>query len=175
MHTQESGQGMKRLKNVKMRKILAFMVSLALMVSCMPSAYTISADEILGDETEELFSDDEDTSVWTAEEITPDVKNSEGRETEQQEEQPVENPDRQEEEKAAENLEKDPDEAEEESYQDSEEVEELAEEATDVEQEEPVTYTRTVDNVIVTATAASGVIPEDAEFVVTSVEKESDQ
>ena len=93
MHTQESGQGMKRLKNVKMRKILAFMVSLALMVSCMPSAYTISADEILGDETEELFSDDEDTSVWTAEEITPDVKNSEGRETEQQEEQPVENPD----------------------------------------------------------------------------------
>ena len=74
MHTQESGQGMKRLKNVKMRKILAFMVSLALMVSCMPSAYTISADEILGDETEELFSDDEDTSVWTAEEITPDVK-----------------------------------------------------------------------------------------------------
>ena len=101
MHTQESGQGMKRLKNVKMRKILAFMVSLALMVSCMPSAYTISADEILGDEMEELFSDDEDTSVWTAEEITPDVKNSEGRETEQQEEQPVENPDRQEEEKAA--------------------------------------------------------------------------
>lgn len=175
MHTQESGQGMKRLKNVKMRKILAFMVSLALMVSCMPSAYTISADEILGDETEELFSDDEDTSVWTAEEITPDVKNSEGRETEQQEEQPVENPDRREEEKAAENLEKDPDEAEEESYQDSEEVEELAEEATDMEQEEPVTYTRTVDNVIVTATAASGVIPEDAEFVVTSVEKESEQ
>ena len=111
MHTQESGQGMKRLKNVKMRKILAFMVSLALMVSCMPSAYTISADEILGDETEELFSDDEDTSVWTAEEITPDVKNSEGRETEQQEEQPVENPDRREEEKAAENLEKDSDEA----------------------------------------------------------------
>lgn len=94
MHTQESGQGMKRLKNVKMRKILAFMVSLALMVSCMPSAYTISADEILGDETEELFSDDENTSVWTAEEITPDVKTSEVGETEQQEEQPAENPDR---------------------------------------------------------------------------------
>ena len=89
MHTQESGQGMKRLKNVKMRKILAFMVSLALMVSCMPSAYTISADEILGDETEELFSDDENTSVWTAEEITPDVKTSEVGETEQQEEQPA--------------------------------------------------------------------------------------
>ena len=63
---------MKKLKNVKIRKILAFTVALALTMSCMPSAYTISADEIFGDGTEELFTDGEDTSVWTTEEITSD-------------------------------------------------------------------------------------------------------
>lgn len=67
---------MKKLKNVKIRKILAFTVALALTMSCMPSAYTISADEIFGDGTEELFTDGEDTSVWTTEEITPDVSST---------------------------------------------------------------------------------------------------
>ena len=33
---------MKKLRNNKIRKLLAFMVALALMVSCMPSAYTVS-------------------------------------------------------------------------------------------------------------------------------------
>ena len=64
---------MKKLKNVKIKKILAFTVALALTMSCMPSAYTISADEIFGDGTEELFTDGTDDSVWGAEEITPDA------------------------------------------------------------------------------------------------------
>ena len=64
---------MKKLKNVKIKKILAFTVALALTMSCMPSAYTISADEIFGDGTEELFTDGTEDSVWGAEEITPDV------------------------------------------------------------------------------------------------------
>ena len=42
MHTQESRKGMKKLRKDKFRKILAFMVALALMVSCVPSAYTVS-------------------------------------------------------------------------------------------------------------------------------------
>lgn len=72
MHTQESGKGMKKLKNVKIKKILAFTVALALTMSCMPSAYTISADEIFGDGTEELFTDGTEDSVWTAEEVISD-------------------------------------------------------------------------------------------------------
>ena len=72
MHTQESGKDMKKLKNVKIKKILAFTVALALTMSCMPSAYTISADEIFGDGTEELFTDGTEDSVWTAEEVISD-------------------------------------------------------------------------------------------------------
>lgn len=221
---------MKRLKNVKMRKILAFMVSLALMVSCMPSAYTISADEIFGDGTEELVTDGEDTSVWTAEEITSDV-NSTGQEQQSVAEQQPEEADQAEnlDEQAEanqeeadqdgqaeenqtetpdgnleENQEKNSDEAEEVNLQDTEnaekddsepeedqnteayirdDIDQMAEkegetaeeEVTDMEQEKPVTYTSTVNNVVVTANAESGVIPEDAKFVVTPVEKESDQ
>ena len=56
-----------------------------------------------------------------------------------------------------------------------EDEEPAEEEVTDMELEEPVTYTRTIDNVIVTAIAESGVIPEDAEFIVTPVEKETAQ
>lgn len=41
-------------------------------MSCMPSAYTISADEIFGDGTEELFTDGTEDSVWTAEEVISD-------------------------------------------------------------------------------------------------------
>lgn len=74
MHTQESGKGMKKLRNNKIRKLLAFMVALALMVSCMPSAYTISASEAFGDGTEDIFTDGEITSEPAAEESTPDVR-----------------------------------------------------------------------------------------------------
>ena len=64
---------MKKLRNNKIRKLLAFMVALALMVSCMPSAYTISASEAFGDGTEDIFTDGEITSEPAAEESTPDV------------------------------------------------------------------------------------------------------
>ena len=67
---------MKRLKKDKIKKILAFMVALALMVSCMPSAYTISASETFGDGTDELFTDGELESVPAAEESTPDVSSA---------------------------------------------------------------------------------------------------
>lgn len=83
MHTQESGKGMKKLRNNKIRKLLAFMVALALMVSCMPSAYTISASEAFGDGTEDIFTDGEITSEPTAEESTPDVSSADQEETEQ--------------------------------------------------------------------------------------------
>ena len=63
---------MKRLKKDKIKKILAFMVALALMVSCVPSAYTISASETFGDGTED-FTDGESVSGSAAEEATPDV------------------------------------------------------------------------------------------------------
>ena len=53
---------MKKLRNNKIRKLLAFMVALALMVSCMPSAYTISASEAFGDGTEDIFTECEITS-----------------------------------------------------------------------------------------------------------------
>ena len=58
---------MKKLRNNKIRKLLAFMVALALMVSCMPSAYTISASEAFGDGTEDIFTDGEFTSEPAAE------------------------------------------------------------------------------------------------------------
>ena len=83
MHTQESGKGMKKLRNNKIRKLLAFMVALALMVSCMPSAYTISASEAFGDGTEDIFTDGEITSEPAAEEATPDVSSADQEETEQ--------------------------------------------------------------------------------------------
>ena len=74
---------MKKLRNNKIRKLLAFMVALALMVSCMPSAYTISASEALGDGTEDIFTDGEITSEPAAEESTPDVSSADQEETEQ--------------------------------------------------------------------------------------------
>ena len=52
------------------------MVALALMVSCMPSAYTISASEAFGDGTEDIFTDGEITSEPAAEESTPDVSSA---------------------------------------------------------------------------------------------------
>lgn len=74
---------MKKLRNNKIRKLLAFMVALALMVSCMPSAYTISASEAFGDGTDDIFTDGEFTSEPTAEESTPDVSGADQVEQEQ--------------------------------------------------------------------------------------------
>ena len=74
---------MKKLRNNKIRKLLAFMVALALMVSCMPSAYTISASEAFGDGTEDIFTDGEITSEPAAEESTQDVSSADQEETEQ--------------------------------------------------------------------------------------------
>ena len=74
---------MKRLKKDKIKKILAFMVALALMVSCVPSAYTISASETFGDGTEE-FTDGESVSGSAAEEATPDVSSADQGEQAQQ-------------------------------------------------------------------------------------------
>lgn len=59
------------------------MVALALMVSCMPSAYTISASEAFGDGTEDIFTDGDFTSEPAAEESTPDVSSADQEETEQ--------------------------------------------------------------------------------------------
>ena len=59
------------------------MVALALMVSCMPSAYTISASEAFGDGTEDIFTDGEITSEPAAEESAPDVSSADQEETEQ--------------------------------------------------------------------------------------------
>ena len=50
-----------------------------------------------------------------------------------------------------------------------------AEEVEDVQESEEVSYSQEVGNVVVTATAAKGVIPEGAQFVVTPIEKGSDQ
>ena len=50
-----------------------------------------------------------------------------------------------------------------------------AEEPEDVLESEEVSYSQEVGNVVVTATAAKGVIPEGAQFVVTPIEKGSDQ
>ena len=51
------------------------------------------------------------------------------------------------------------------------ENEDANEEEAEVQIEE-VTYSQTIDNVVVTATAAKGVLPEDAEFVVTPIKSE---
>lgn len=74
---------MKRLRRDKIRKVLAFMVALALMVSCVPSAYTISASETFGDGTED-FTDGESVSGSAAEEATPDVSSADQGEQAQQ-------------------------------------------------------------------------------------------
>lgn len=50
-----------------------------------------------------------------------------------------------------------------------------AEEVEDVLESEEVSYSKTIGNVVVTATAASGVLPEDAQFIVNPIEKDSDQ
>ena len=65
---------MKKLRKDKFRKILAFMVALALMVSCVPSAYTISASETFGDGTDDLFTDGEGSSGPEAEEATAQTR-----------------------------------------------------------------------------------------------------
>ena len=50
-----------------------------------------------------------------------------------------------------------------------------ANDEAEVQVEDEVTYSRTIDNVVVTATAAKGVLPEDAEFVVTPIKSEDAQ
>lgn len=75
---------MKKLRKDKFRKILAFMVALALMVSCVPSAYTISASETFGDGTDDLFTDGEGSSGPEAEESTPDVSGADQEKQAQQ-------------------------------------------------------------------------------------------
>ena len=54
------------------------------------------------------------------------------------------------------------------------ENEDANEEEAEVQIEE-VTYSQTIDNVVVTATAAKGVLPEDAQFVVTPIVQGTDQ
>lgn len=49
------------------------------------------------------------------------------------------------------------------------------EEEAEVQVEDEVTYSRTIDNVVVTATAAKNVLPEDAQFVVTPIESDNAQ
>lgn len=49
------------------------------------------------------------------------------------------------------------------------------EEEADVQVEEEVTYSQTIENVVVTATAAKDVLPEDAQFVVTPIKSEDAQ
>ena len=55
------------------------------------------------------------------------------------------------------------------------ENEDANEEEADVQVEDEVTYSRTIENVVVTATAAKGVLPDDAQFVVTPIEQGTDQ
>ena len=75
---------MKKSKKIKIRKLLAFMLALALMVSCMPSAYTISASEVFGEGTEDIFTDGESASEPVAEEVTTDVGSADQEEQAQQ-------------------------------------------------------------------------------------------
>ena len=60
------------------------MLALALMVSCMPSAYTISASEVFGEGTEDIFTDGESASEPVAEEVTTDVGSADQEEQAQQ-------------------------------------------------------------------------------------------
>ena len=50
-----------------------------------------------------------------------------------------------------------------------------ANEEAEVQVEDEVTYYKTIDNVVVTATAAKGVLPDDAQFVVTPIESDNAQ
>ena len=50
-----------------------------------------------------------------------------------------------------------------------------ANEEAEVQVEDEVTYSQTIDNVVVTATAVKGVLPEDAKFVVTPIKSEDAQ
>ena len=54
------------------------------------------------------------------------------------------------------------------------ENEDANEEEADVQVEDEVTYSQTIGNVVVTATAAKDVLPEDAQFVVTPIVQETD-
>lgn len=157
------------------------MVALALMVSCMPSAYTISASEAFGDGTEDIFTDGEITSEPAAEESTPDVSSADQEETEQAQQSTL-------------TYENDSVKVTAEdgatwykvSWEGTEayirsdmaqvvDSSDEAEEPEDVLESEEVSYSQEVGNVVVTATAAKGVIPEGAQFVVTPIEKGSDQ
>lgn len=55
------------------------------------------------------------------------------------------------------------------------ENEDANEEEADVQVEDEVTYSQTIENVVVTATAAKDVLPEDAKFVVTPIVQGTDQ
>ena len=55
------------------------------------------------------------------------------------------------------------------------ENEDANEEEADVQVEDEVTYSQTIENVVVTATAAKDVLPEDAQFVVTPIKSEDEQ
>lgn len=55
------------------------------------------------------------------------------------------------------------------------ENEDANEEEADVQVEDEVTYSQTIENVVVTATAAKGVLPDDAQFVVTPIENNNEQ
>lgn len=50
-----------------------------------------------------------------------------------------------------------------------------ANDEAEVQVEDEVTYSQTIDNVVVTATAAKGVLPDDAQFVVTPIKSEDAQ
>ena len=49
------------------------------------------------------------------------------------------------------------------------------EEEAEVQVEDEVTYSQTIENVVVTATAAKDVLPEDAQFVVTPIKSDNEQ
>lgn len=55
------------------------------------------------------------------------------------------------------------------------ENEDANEEEADVQVEDEVTYSQTIGNVVVTATAAKDVLPDDAQFVVTPIKSEDEQ
>lgn len=55
------------------------------------------------------------------------------------------------------------------------ENEDANEEEADVQVEDEVTYSQKIDNVVVNATASKGVLPDDAQFVVTPIKSEDEQ
>lgn len=62
-----------------------------------------------------------------------------------------------------------------ESEEQGTENEDANEEEADVQVEDEVTYSQTIDNVVVTATAAKDVLPADAQFVVTPIKNDNAQ